>query len=73
MAEMPRTFLTSLVFAVITYWMAGLREEADAFFTYVAIIFLVGLRTPSFFSVWGWRCYGLMRSLTFSFLDAWLP
>ncbi|EGD81253.1 ATP-binding cassette transporter G2 [Salpingoeca rosetta] len=42
-AELPRTFLLNLLFAVITYFMVGLRDGADHFFLFVVIVFCVSL------------------------------
>ncbi|EDQ91872.1 uncharacterized protein MONBRDRAFT_19734 [Monosiga brevicollis MX1] len=43
LAELPRTFVTSLVFSVIGYFMVGLRDDGDNFFRFVLILFMVTL------------------------------
>ena len=40
-AELPRTFLTNLLFGIISYFMVDLRSGAEYFFMYVFLIFLV--------------------------------
>lgn len=40
-SELPRTFVFTLFFAVVTYWMIGLRANTGAFFYFLLIIFLV--------------------------------
>lgn len=43
LAESPARILSSLLFASIVYWMAGLNPGAKRFFIFVAIIFVEGL------------------------------
>uniref|UniRef100_A0A7S1THM9 Probable ATP-dependent transporter ycf16 n=1 Tax=Compsopogon caeruleus TaxID=31354 RepID=A0A7S1THM9_9RHOD len=42
-SELPRGFLFSFLFSVITYWMIGLRANGGSFFLFVLVLFLVNL------------------------------
>lgn len=40
MTDIPKSFLFTLTFSAISYFMIGLRQEVGAFFTFVLVIFL---------------------------------
>eukprot|EP01136_Pigoraptor_vietnamica_P025620 Opistho-1_new@79765 len=40
LSELPVTIVSSVLYSVPIYWLAGLKHSTDAFFTYIGIVFL---------------------------------
>ena len=55
-SDLPLSFLRTLIFAIIVYFMAGLRSTAGAFFTFFISIYVTYLAISALFRVFGTVC-----------------